>query len=73
MKAAFKVQGMTCGGCERSVENALNKHPGVQSAEADRASETVSMEFDPALIDRATLAKAIAEAGFHVSPDGASS
>ena len=24
MKTEFKVQGMTCGGCERSVQNALS-------------------------------------------------
>ena len=66
MQTAFKVQGMTCGGCERSVQNALTKHPGVESAQADRTSGTVSVEFDPARIELAKLAKTITEAGFHV-------
>ena len=68
MKTEFKVRGMTCGGCERSVQNALTKHPGVESARADRTSETVSVEFDPARIDLATLAKTITEAGYQVAP-----
>ena len=67
MKTEFKVQGMTCGGCERSVQNALTKHPGVSTAKADRTSGTVSVEFDPARIDPATLAKAIADVGYQVA------
>jgi copper chaperone CopZ len=67
MKAEFKVQGMTCGGCERSVQNALTSRPGVLNAKADRASGTVSVEFDPGQIQQATLAKAISEAGFQVA------
>ena len=67
MKTELKVQGMTCGGCERSVQNALTKQPGVSTAKADRTSGTVSVEFDPAQIDPATLAKAIADAGYQVA------
>ena len=33
MKTEFKVQGMTCGGCERSVQNALTSHKGVDRGE----------------------------------------
>ena len=35
IKAEFNVQGMTCGGCERSVQNALTSHKGVTAAKAD--------------------------------------
>ena len=47
MKTEFKVSGMTCGGCERSVQNALTSHKGVTAAKADRTSGTVAVEFDP--------------------------
>lgn len=67
MKAEFKVQGMTCGGCERSVQNALTSHKGVSAAKADRNAGVVSVEFDPALIQRPALEKAITEAGFKVA------
>ncbi|MEZ5565101.1 MAG: cation transporter [Gammaproteobacteria bacterium] len=66
MKAEFNVQGMTCGGCERSVQNALTSHEGVKSATADRNACKVSVEFDPALIQQDALAKAITAAGFQV-------
>jgi copper chaperone len=63
----IKVSGMTCGGCERSVQNALTSRKGVASAKADRAAGLVSVEFDPAVIQRGALEKAIAEAGFKVA------
>ncbi len=40
-KVQIKVSGMTCGGCERSVQNALTSHKGVVTAKADRASGMV--------------------------------
>jgi copper chaperone CopZ len=67
MKTEFKVSGMTCGGCERSVQNALTSRPGVSTAKADRVSGTVAVEFDPAKIEQAALAKAITDAGFQVA------
>jgi copper chaperone len=67
IKAEFKVQGMTCGGCERSVQNALTSHKGVVAAKADRASGKVEVEFDPAQIQPDALAKAITAAGFEVA------
>jgi len=67
MKTEFKVQGMTCGGCERSVQNALTSHKGVTAAKADRVSGTVAVEFDPGQIGQDALAKAITAAGFQVA------
>jgi copper chaperone len=64
--AEIRVGGMTCGGCERSVQNALTRHRGVIEARADRRSERVSVHYDPALITRATIEQAITAAGFSV-------
>ena len=66
-KVDIKVSGMTCGGCERSVQNALTSRKGVTAAKADRNAGLVSIEFDPSLIQRPALEKAIAEAGFKVA------
>lgn len=67
MKTEFRVQGMTCGGCERSIQTALTGHGGVVSATADRTTGTVVVEHDPARIAPAALAAAITAAGFEVS------
>jgi len=66
-KIDIKVSGLTCGGCERSVQNALTSRKGVSAAKADRNAGIVSVEFDPAVIQRPALEKAIAEAGFKVA------
>lgn len=66
-KVSIKVSGMTCGGCERSVQNALTSRQGVSTAKADRTAGLVTVEFDPALIQRGAIEKAIAEAGFKVA------
>ncbi len=66
-KVEIKVSGMTCGGCERSVQNALTSRAGVKAATADRSKGVVSVEFDPAVIERPAIEKAIAEAGFQVA------
>jgi copper chaperone len=66
-KVEIKVSGMTCGGCERSVQNALTSRKGVVGAKADRTAGLVTIEFDPAQIQRQALEKAIAEAGFKVA------
>ncbi|MCE7903775.1 MAG: heavy-metal-associated domain-containing protein [Gammaproteobacteria bacterium PRO9] len=65
--AEFNVQGMTCGGCERSVQNALTSHKGVKTAKADRTANKVSVEFDPAVIQKDAIAKAIVAAGYEVT------
>lgn len=66
-KVEIKVSGMTCGGCERSVQNALTSHAGVTAATADRNKGIVSVEFDPAVIQQPAIEKAIADAGFQVA------
>ena len=66
-KVDIKVSGMTCGGCERSVQNALTSRKGVASARADRAAGLVSVEFDAGVIQRPAIEKAITDAGFQVA------
>ena len=66
-KVSIKVSGMTCGGCERSVQNALTSRAGVTAAKADRTAGLVTVEFDPAQIERPAIEKAITEAGFKVA------
>ena len=57
-KLTLNVEGMTCGGCATSIQNALNNRDGVTSAEADVAAGTVSVEFDSAVIQQAALEQA---------------
>ena len=63
----LKVEGMTCGGCINSVQNALNQRNGIRSATADLDSGIVTVEFDSAIIQQPVIAAAITEAGFEVA------
>jgi copper chaperone CopZ len=41
LTSTFSVEGMTCGGCEKSVVNAISGLPGVAQASADRQQNRV--------------------------------
>jgi len=42
----LKVEGMHCGGCVRSVTNAIKRVTGVKEAEVSLEKETASVGFD---------------------------
>ena len=62
----IKVDGMTCGGCVNSIQNALRQHDGVVEASADLEDGSVTVEFDPENTGQAALEAAITDAGFDV-------
>ncbi len=43
MTQEYQVQGMTCSGCKRTVENLLKTVEGVTEVEANTAQGTVSV------------------------------
>jgi len=66
-RVELNVEGMTCGGCVNSIQNALSARDGVASATADLDAKRVTIEFDPAVIQQAGLVEAIEDAGFEVA------
>ena len=60
----LEVDGMTCGGCVRSVTNVLKALPGVTAAEVSLEKSHAKVTFDPALADPAALRAAVEEAGY---------
>jgi copper ion binding protein len=62
----IKVLGMTCGGCVKSIENALAIYDGIHRTSADLDAGTVSVEFDGKRVQRSEIERAISEAGFDV-------
>ncbi|MEI2702032.1 MAG: heavy metal translocating P-type ATPase [Baekduia sp.] len=57
------IGGMTCAGCARSVERALNELDGV-TATVNFATETATAEFDGSVVSPGRLAAAIGSAGY---------
>lgn len=64
MSRTLTVEGMTCGHCEQTVEEALEEVGGVTSARADRDAETVTVAGDA---DVDALVSAVEEAGYDAS------
>lgn len=62
MSQTITVEGMTCGGCEQNVEEALTDVSGVESASVDRNANSASVEGDA---DTATLVQAVEDAGYN--------
>ncbi|ABB23222.1 heavy-metal-associated domain family protein [Pelodictyon luteolum DSM 273] len=68
MKQDVRVEGMTCGGCERSVKEALMELEGVLSAEASFLENVVRVDYDPDMISIRAIMSVIVELGFRVVP-----
>lgn len=65
-KVTLKVEGMSCSHCKAAVEKALKGTAGVQDAEVDLASKTVSVTYDTGKVGRDGLMKAVSDAGYDV-------
>lgn len=64
MTVTLTVTGMSCGGCESSVVEALEGVQGVESASADRDSDTVTVEGE---VDPGSLVEVVEDAGYEAS------
>lgn len=61
---AFKVEGMDCEGCVKSVTRMLTGIAGVAKVEVSLKDAQASVSFDPALAKLADLKRAVERAGF---------
>ncbi|TCD47911.1 heavy-metal-associated domain-containing protein [Chlorobium sp. N1] len=67
MRIELKVEGMRCGGCERSVRDLLMELEGVSGTEASHDAGTVRVDYDPGLVSPEALKAVIRELGFRVA------
>ncbi|MGH8757939.1 MAG: heavy-metal-associated domain-containing protein [Burkholderiales bacterium] len=63
----LKVNGMTCGGCVRSVKNVLESIQGVNSAEVSLETAQATVTYDPAKADVNRMREAVTDAGYQVA------
>jgi copper chaperone CopZ len=61
MTTTITVEGMSCGHCEQTVEEALRGVSGVTDATADREAERASVDGDA---DVRALVQAVEDAGY---------
>ena len=63
----FAISGMTCGGCVKSVQNALAQIEGGNSVHVSLEQHNAVIEFDESKTNTQALAEAIEDAGFDVT------
>ncbi|MEK0085801.1 heavy metal translocating P-type ATPase [Benzoatithermus flavus] len=63
---ALPIRGMTCAGCARRVEKALQAVPGVRSAAVNLMLERAEVVLDPAEADEERLVETVRAIGYEV-------
>jgi copper chaperone len=63
----IKVDGMSCGGCVKSVTSVLTALDGVAKAEVSLEQKQAVVEFDAAKVTRDQLKAVVEDAGFDAS------
>ncbi len=68
-KNILKITGMTCATCASTVEKALQKTEGVNSASVNFAAEKASVQYDEKAVSQEELIKAVEKSGYGVQSD----
>ncbi|ATD65068.1 heavy-metal-associated domain-containing protein [Neisseria weixii] len=63
----LNVEGMTCGGCVKSVTRILENTDGVAKAEVSLENKSAVIEFDATKTNVDALIEAIEDGGFDAS------
>jgi Cu+-exporting ATPase len=72
IELSLPIEGMTCASCVNRVERFLRKTDGVLEANVNLATEQARVRFDPTVVGRDELARAVVAAGYNVRPEGPS-
>jgi copper chaperone CopZ len=59
MEATLIIEGMTCGGCEKSVRNAIMQTQGVADVAIDRSKNQARVRFKSVVNDSTLQAAAV--------------
>ena len=62
--ATFKVQGMTCGGCEVGVKRVVKKLDGVVQVKASHKKGTAEVTYEPEKVTTEQIVEAIETLGY---------
>ncbi len=63
-KIEFKVEGLHCDGCVKSVTRMLTGIPGVEKVDVSLAEGKAQVSFDPAKAGLPEFKRAVERAGF---------
>ncbi len=60
----LKIEGMSCGGCVKSVTNVLTALPGVAKAEVSLEDKQARVEYEAGRVSIDDMKRVIVDAGF---------
>lgn len=63
-KAVLNIDGMTCASCSQTVENTINKLEGVHQATVNLATEKMTVDYDPTVLNLSEIIQVVADAGY---------
>ncbi len=63
-KIQFYVRDLACPDCAGKVEQALTRHPGIQSAKVSYATGRITIDYDPAHTDPESIKMVIGGFGY---------
>lgn len=63
-KTVIRIGGMHCVACAQTIEKALRKEAGIESANVNFATEKAVVEYDPNKVSLSRIAEVIREAGY---------
>lgn len=66
-KTLLNVPDISCEHCQRAIEDALGKEPGVRTVHVDIATKTVSLDYDPLTISLETVGRILDDEGYSVA------
>ncbi len=64
--ATFKVEGMHCDGCARTVKALIEREPGVRAADVSYEGGQARVLYDPQAVDEDHLVATIERSGYRV-------
>jgi len=67
MKAEFHIQGMHCESCAADIRETLEETAGVAAADVTFNGKTAVVDFDPDVVQEATIVKKIQDLGYQAT------
>lgn len=68
--SAYRIEGMHCEGCARTLEALVGAEPGVERVSVSFKERDARVEFDPQRAGDAAIVAAIERAGYKVVAAG---
>ena len=66
MNNKFKISGMTCSACANRIEKVVSKMEGVEEANVNFATETLTVNYDDKIVTQADIEQKVEKIGYKV-------